>query len=84
MTCHRRSPTRSGFKASREQRKELLALWLAGDNKAVAAMERQIGVKPKYTSNMANVMGIHKKDGVRVDADDPRWAWAIERGPVLV
>lgn len=82
MTCHRRSPPKSGFKASPDQRKKLLALWLAGDTRAVAALEREIGVAPKYTSNMASVMGIHKRDGVRPDADDPRWAWAVERGPI--
>jgi hypothetical protein len=82
-TCHKRSPKKSGFKITKEQREELVKLWLAGGQQAVAAKQREYGVADKYASNQASIMGIHRCDMITRSDVDPRWVWAIERGPVL-
>lgn len=84
------------MKITDKQRDELLRLYLSDGREAAGALAVKYGVSPKYPSSLAAALGLHRprwrkgnryKDN-KIDhtrsLNDPRWAWAIERGSVTV
>lgn len=69
-----------------EQRDELIELWRQGQFQKVLKLQKQYGVERKYAQKRAYDLGLTKyPDRTKRPADwfDPRWQWAIERGPVV-
>ena len=79
-----------GKRLTEEQRAELLKVYLTGDSKAAKALAAKIGVHEHYLSLIARRNG-HFNNYGRIgrvapkpsQPNDPRWKWAIERGPVI-
>lgn len=85
-------------KITEGQRIEILKVYGERGHKAAAKLCREYGVSENYPCSLASAYGIttprsrgeYRKyrdrkvnvPGLR-DWKDPRWAWAIERGPVL-
>jgi hypothetical protein len=77
-------------KVTAEQAKELLAHYVKHGKEASLVRCAELGVSPKYAASLAASLGIRirkLKGGGQiaksVDHNDPRWQWAIERGPVV-
>lgn len=87
-------------KVSVEHRAEIMRVYVAEGHKAAQAMCDGLGLSPRYASSIASSLGIapkrkkHKlteeqRQQLRSmrhvdDSNDPRWAWAIERGAVTL
>lgn len=78
-------------KITPQKRQELIDHYLAHGREASMAKCEAAGVSPGYAANMAGQLGLKPprrfKGGgavsLKVNHKDPRWAWAIERGPVI-
>jgi hypothetical protein len=78
-----------GPKLTQAQRQQLLASYLEHGFHATRPLAESFGVRAKYLALLArnnghlNNYGRGDRAVVRTE-NDPRWQWAIERGPVLV
>jgi hypothetical protein len=80
-----------GPKLSATQRQQLLTRYLEHGFHATRPLAESFGVQAKYLAQLARSNG-HVNNYRRGDPavvrkpteNDPRWQWAIERGPVLV
>lgn len=78
-------------KVTPQQQAELVAHYLAHGREASEIKCVEMGVCPRYAASVAAAWGKYRPRkfrgggdiAVAVDHKDPRWAWAIERGPVL-
>jgi len=78
-----------GARLTREQRQALLACYLQGGFDAARPLAESFGVRARYAAQLARKLGHtdnYKRRGARParqpTAADPRWQWAIARGPV--
>lgn len=67
-------------KVTPAQRRLMIELLSAGKIAEVRALQKQLGVQRTYTVKRAYEAG---RRGPSKDFNDPRWKWAIERGPVI-
>jgi hypothetical protein len=79
-----------GPKLTPVQRQALLTCYLERGFYAAKPLAESFGVRAKYLSQLARKNGhtnnYQRKGRViirKVTSADPRWQWAIERGPVL-
>ena len=73
------------------QRQALLACYLEGGFDAARPLAESFGVRARYAAQLARKLGHidnYRRRGARPasqpTANDPRWQWAIARGPVSV
>jgi len=79
-------------KVTREQRHELLQIYLNMGLEVSRVMCVEYGVHPDYAAKRASELGLsHRKRHTgsgrissRIDHSDHRWSWAIQRGGVVV
>ena len=78
-------------KLTPEQRQALLACYLEGGFDAAKPLAESFGVRARYPAQLARKHGHtdnYQRRGRRParspTANDPRWQWAIARGPVSV
>ena len=72
-------------KVSPVQRHQLIQIFLHMGEKDAQAACVEAGVGKNYAEQQARETFAYQKKrfaGRRVDHSDPRWKWAIERGPV--
>jgi hypothetical protein len=78
-----------GPKLTQAQRRQLLTCYLEHGFHATRPLAESFGVRARYLAQLARNNG-HVNNYRRGDravvrtGNDPRWQWAIERGPVLV
>ena len=84
-------------KITLEQAQKLLDHYLEHGAEATEPLCAELGVSPRYPASMASVYGKRRpkyRKGTKYknqppqkclsqDWNDPRWQWAIERGPVI-
>jgi len=73
-------------KINREQRLELVDLYIKGGFAGVANRAAELGVSTKYIANAASNMGLRCetiRGRSRYTAGDHRWEWARQRGAVV-
>lgn len=70
-------------KVTPEQRRLLIELWKAGKVKELRKLQKALGVEKKYAQKRAYDDGFRRLPNTAQDYNDPRWKWAIERGPVI-
>lgn len=70
-------------KVTREQRQMLIDLWKSGKLKELHKLQRKFGVEKKYAQKRAHGSGYRRPPNTTPDYHDPRWQWAIDRGPVM-
>jgi len=72
-------------KITKEQRQHLLDTHRKGGIAASAPLARELGVESKYGQKLAHrAKDRPSRPSRRTDHNDPRWAWAIERGSVSI
>lgn len=70
-------------KITDEQREELISLWWHGEMETLRKRQKELGVNRRYGQQRGNELGLRRPATSTNDYLDPRWQWAIERGPVL-
>lgn len=80
-----------GIHLTADQIDNLVRAYVQGGRSASAPLCVQYGVNRKYPYFLARKRGLKFEYGVKLGrprgpskADDRRWQWAIERGPVCV
>lgn len=68
---------------TKEAINHLLDVWANVGPDEARALAPRYGVKPAYVRKLACLHGVKAKRKEKEAATDPRWQWAIERGPVL-
>lgn len=86
-------------KVTEAQRQEILRIYKIEGVNAASALCVSLGLHPRYYSGLASGRGVAKKKSkpltpeqkakmrsqvYREDCNDPRWAWAIARGAVVI
>lgn len=72
-------------KLTKEQRARLMEVHRAGGLDASRALATTLGVSRNYGAQLCRSAGDKpKREARNRSAKDPRWAWAIERGGILV
>lgn len=80
-----------GIPLSQEQIDELLSIYRRDGYQAAVPIAKSFGIAPRYIARLARRMGYvnnyYGRNGTKIKKSnwsDPRWQWAIERGPVCV
>lgn len=71
-------------KINKQQREELVRVYLEGGINAAGPLAETLGVSKKYPGILAITSGRRRKGYAARDTNDPRWKWAIERGAISV
>lgn len=85
-------------KINEAQRQEILLVYKAEGSDAAMALCKSLNLSPRYYSALASARGVANRKSRPLtaeekaimrsivpmdDSTDPRWQWAVERGPVL-
>jgi hypothetical protein len=83
-------------KITEAQRQEILRTYMVNGTKAASVLCVSFGLHPRYYSGLASLCGVATKKAKpltpqqrakigrpTVNHNDPRWSWAIDRGPVV-
>lgn len=78
-------------KITTNQRQQLMQIYLHMGRDEARIMCALYGVHPEYAINQCRALSLVPKKkfsgggdiALGVDHDDPRWLWAVQRGPVL-
>lgn len=71
-------------KISEAQREQLVRVFLSDGIRVAGPLAVSMGVARKYPAQLAATSGRRRTKRRTTNDADPRWAWAIERGPICV
>jgi hypothetical protein len=70
-------------KLSKRKRDELMAIYAEHGMKGVEPHAKRAGVTAKHIANISSDAGYRRNPNKRQTEQDPRWAWAKQRGGVI-
>lgn len=70
-------------KITESQREQLVRVYLESGLRVAGPLAISMGVSPKYPGILASTSGRRRPGQKGTDMNDPRWAWAIQRGAII-